>query len=286
MPVLAATIWQATIRAWEKSVARDSSARRAAHSDDPYPMEWREARTAQRGDRGAQQIWSQALSGLRALGLACILVACAGMGSSERGVSEERILLGQSVPRSGALAPVAQAYSTGALAHLRAVNARGGIHGRRIEVVSLDDGSDSRRALENTRELLYRHRVFALVNYFGAQTLEAHRGIVQAERVPMLAPQPEGDQSRLPYNRYLFALPPVDAGTTDSRQAQAQGYADAQALTQALALAGRDLTREKLVAALEQIEAATRVASRGRDLPSHRLASGRTATLLLAANQR
>lgn len=228
-------------------------------------------------------LWISTLKGLRALGLACTLVACAGLGSAERGIGEQRILLGQSLPGSGPLAGIALAYSEGALGHFATLNRAGGIHGRQIEVLSLDDAGDTRRALANTRELIYRHQVFALINYFGAETLAAHGSIVQAERIPLLAPESRPAKRPGTYHRYLFAFPALDDATGDLSLAKARGRNDAQLLTRALTLAGRDLTREKWIAALEQIESRHQFARQLAYRPTHRLEPTREEPRLLAA---
>lgn len=230
-------------------------------------------------------LWTATLKSLRAVGLAGTLVACAGLGSAEQGLGEERILLGQSLPRSGPLAAMAIAYSEGARAHFEAVNRRGGIHGRQIEVLALNDVGDTQRALANTRELIYRHRVFALINYFGAETVAAHGNIVQAERLPLLTPAPSATERQGAYNRYLFVLPPLEAVSEDPSRAWERGKSDAQLLTRALNSAGRDLTREKWIAALEQIE--VRGQNRGHHvyLPTHRLGATLPEPRLVAARQ-
>ena len=55
------------------------------------------------------------------------------------GVSATEVLLGQSASFSGSFAGQAASYRDGALACFAAVNAAGGIHGRRIKLLSVDD---------------------------------------------------------------------------------------------------------------------------------------------------
>ncbi|HPT56676.1 MAG TPA: ABC transporter substrate-binding protein, partial [Casimicrobium sp.] len=63
------------------------------------------------------------------------------------------ILIGQSVPTSGALAPFGTATAKGAQAYFDRVNAAGGVNGERIRVVVVDDAGDSKRTVENARQL-------------------------------------------------------------------------------------------------------------------------------------
>ncbi len=223
------------------------------------------------------ELWRFIRKSLRASLLGCTLVACAGLGSAERGVGAGHILLGQSLPLSGPLATIARAYSDGAAAQFAAVNAAGGVHGRRIELITLDDRQDTQRALANTRELLYAHQVFALVNYFGAEIHRALSPIVQAERVPFIAPQAHHSLASAAYHRYFFAVAgaPADAANGETG-AWARGHSDAEILIEALRGAGRDLSREKLVATLEQLEYSRLSGRQVAFAPSHRSESAST----------
>ncbi len=114
--------------------------------------------------------------------------AQAGAGrvvAAEPGVTATRVLLGATVPLSGADAGSA-AVARGAEAYFRFVNARGGVNGRRIDYVLADDASDPDRALEATRELVEGNRVFAIVNPFGTAQGLAARDFLNAARVPQL----------------------------------------------------------------------------------------------------
>src|SRR5207253_3864937 len=79
-------------------------------------------------------------------------------------------------------------YRDGALAYFESVNAGGGVHGRRIRLVSLDDGYEVDKATANTRKLIEREKVFALVNYMWTNTVKACIPIAEAAGVPMVGP--------------------------------------------------------------------------------------------------
>ena len=105
--------------------------------------------------------------------------------AAEPGVTATRILLGATAPRSGP--DVASgAVGRGGEAYVRFVNARGGVHGRRIDYALADDASDPGQALEATRELVEGNRVFALVSPFGTEQGLAARDYLNASRVPQL----------------------------------------------------------------------------------------------------
>lgn len=105
--------------------------------------------------------------------------------AAEPGVTATRILLGATAPLSGPDVASA-AVARGAEAYFRFVNARGGVHGRRIDYALADDASDPGQALEATRELVEGNRVFALVSPFGTEQGLAARDYLNASRVPQL----------------------------------------------------------------------------------------------------
>src|SRR6185436_16279678 len=90
---------------------------------------------------------------LRSIAAALALLAAAAQAQTP-GVSATTIVIGQSVPLSGANADLGNDIRNGALAYFARVNAAGGVHGRRIELNTLDDAIQVPRAEENTRKLV------------------------------------------------------------------------------------------------------------------------------------
>jgi branched-chain amino acid transport system substrate-binding protein len=98
------------------------------------------------------------------------------------------VRLGQSIALTGPLGDLGQALLQGAKSHFDAVNAKGGINGRRIELVSQDDGYDVKRAVANVDALLADSSTFALFNCFGTPMCEAVLPTVVAAGIPFFAP--------------------------------------------------------------------------------------------------
>ena len=98
------------------------------------------------------------------------------------------IVLGQSGSFSGSFAAQAEAYRDGALLYFREVNRRGGIHGRKIRLVSLDDLYQPDLAAENTVKLIERHNAFALVHYTWTPIARAAIPVATKYQVPFFAP--------------------------------------------------------------------------------------------------
>ena len=77
-------------------------------------------------------------------------------------------VIGQSAPLSGSNATFGTDIRDGALAYFKSVNAKGGVDGRRIELVSLDDKNDRKLAGVNAQKLLQENKVAALFGFASA----------------------------------------------------------------------------------------------------------------------
>jgi len=133
--------------------------------------------------------------------LALSLIAVAALA---QGVSESQIVLGQSVALSGPAQELGKDMQLGASLYFGQVNAKGGIHGRRIVLKTLDDGYESTRAAENTKKLIGEEKVFALFGYVGTPTSAAALPIFTEARVPFVGPFTGAELLRNPFNRYVF----------------------------------------------------------------------------------
>lgn len=125
------------------------------------------------------------LSRWKALLLFC---AFATSASAEEGVTSDTITLGQSVVLTGQMAENGIYYSNGIKLYLDLVNAKGGVHGRRIVLRSLDDGYDPQRTAANTRKLIEQDKVFALLGFTGTGSTLAAQPLAEKAGVPLIAP--------------------------------------------------------------------------------------------------
>ncbi|VTU24341.1 Leucine-specific-binding protein precursor [Variovorax sp. SRS16] len=101
------------------------------------------------------------------------------------GASDTEIKLGQTMPYSGP----ASAYGTiGKLeqAYFKMVNDNGGVNGRKINLISLDDGYSPPRAVEQVRKLVEQDEVLALFQTLGTPSNSAIHQYVNAKKVPHL----------------------------------------------------------------------------------------------------
>ena len=91
---------------------------------------------------------------------------------AEPGVFDDRIVFGQSAAFDGPAAALGLGMREGILAAFNEANATGGVNGRRLELVSYDDGYEPERAIANTNRLINENEVFALVGEVGTPDVE------------------------------------------------------------------------------------------------------------------
>ena len=102
------------------------------------------------------------------------------------GVASDRILFGQAAALEGPAAGLGQGMRAGLTAAFAEVNRGGGVRGRKLDLVSYDDGYEPARSVEITRRLIEHDRVFALVGPVGTPTCEATQPVAAAAGVPFI----------------------------------------------------------------------------------------------------
>lgn len=126
-----------------------------------------------------------------------------GVHAQSAGVEDNRIVLGQSAPFSGAAEQLGLQFHLGAQLYFEALNARGGVNGRRIEIARLDDGYEPERCAANTKQLISQG-VFALFGYIGTPTGVVALPLATEAKVPFFAPFTGAQVLREPFNRYAI----------------------------------------------------------------------------------
>jgi ABC-type branched-subunit amino acid transport system substrate-binding protein len=122
---------------------------------------------------------------LLAAALNCVLAVAAG---AEPGVFDDRIVFGQSAAFEGPAAALGVGMRDGILAAFHEANTAGGVQGRKLELVTYDDGYEPERAIANTNRLIGENEVFALIGEVGTPTSKAVQPIATGADVPFLGP--------------------------------------------------------------------------------------------------
>ena len=124
--------------------------------------------------------------------------------AADDGVTSNRIVLGQAAVFSGPAAQLGIQMRNGIKAYFDYVNSRGGVHGRRLELVSEDDRYEPSVAPSASKKLIEQHRVFALLGYVGTPTGAAHLPVTTQAGVPLVGMFTGAEILRVPFNRYVF----------------------------------------------------------------------------------
>src|SRR5690348_1214320 len=101
------------------------------------------------------------------------------------GASDTEIKLGQTMPYSGPLSGFIT-LAKAELAYFDMVNAEGGVNGRKIRLISLDDGFSPPKTVEQTRKLVEDDQVLAISGSLGTATNAAVQKYLNQKKVPQL----------------------------------------------------------------------------------------------------
>jgi branched-chain amino acid transport system substrate-binding protein len=123
--------------------------------------------------------------------------------SRAQGVTSDTILIGQSAALSGPAQELGKEMKLGAEAYFNLVNEQGGVNGRKIKLISLDDGYEPDRAKANTEKLIREHKVLALFGYVGTPTSNAALPLFTEAKVPFIGAFTGAQSLREPFNRYI-----------------------------------------------------------------------------------
>lgn len=108
--------------------------------------------------------------------------------SKAEAVTEHSVLFGQSAVLTGVAKHLGINMRAGLLAAFNEVNKKGGVYGRKLKLMSLDDSYEPELAIKNTRTLINKHKVFALIGAVGTPTSKAIAPIVSEMSIPYIGP--------------------------------------------------------------------------------------------------
>lgn len=124
--------------------------------------------------------------------IAALLAACANSGGSSagetQGVTKDQVLFGQTVPYSGPSAHYGES-TAGIDAYFASVNAKGGVDGRKLKIIGLDDQYQAPIAVQQQRKLLTEEKIFAAVGTSGTPTTQAVLPLLTRDNVALVGPQ-------------------------------------------------------------------------------------------------
>jgi ABC-type branched-subunit amino acid transport system substrate-binding protein len=120
--------------------------------------------------------------------LALLMAACSSSPSSSStpGVTNSSITIGATVPLTGVAAPGYSEIAPAMNAVFDWVNAHGGVYGRKINYVYLDDQYNAAKTAPLTRQLVLQNKIFADVGSLGTPTQLSVQPYLNSQKVPQL----------------------------------------------------------------------------------------------------
>jgi branched-chain amino acid transport system substrate-binding protein len=104
------------------------------------------------------------------------------------GVTNDTIIFGQAAALQGPAAALGQDMRQGLLAAFGEANRDGGVKGRKLELISRDDGYEPNTSIAAVKTLLKDDHVFALIGSVGTPTSLATQPIAEEAAVPFIGP--------------------------------------------------------------------------------------------------
>ena len=152
------------------------------------------------------------LSTAAALALCGLAAEPAAAQFKTQGVTDTEIVLGTHMDLSGPIKSWGVPATNGMKLAVEQINTSGGINGRKLRLVSEDDGYDPKKAVLQTQKLIELDKVFAIVSAMGSATTLAPMPLVQSAGLLHLFPitaaeftfkmDPAKPEDRLKFNMF------------------------------------------------------------------------------------
>lgn len=128
-------------------------------------------------------------------GVAASISVASPLLHAQSGKGGRKLILGQSVPLTGAADQIGLAYFNGAKMFFDAINAKNGAAGYKIEVKTLDDGYNATKAAANAKQLI-DEGADALFGFAGTASCDAAFAVTKTSGIPFFAPFAASDALR------------------------------------------------------------------------------------------
>jgi ABC-type branched-subunit amino acid transport system substrate-binding protein len=137
---------------------------------------------------------------MKKLNLWCAALALAALSHA----SQAQILIGQTAGFTGPVGAGVKETTDGAKLYIDAINAKGGVNGQKIELISLDDKFDPKLAAENARKLIEEQNVAAMFLTRGTPHTESMLPVLEKYGVPLIGPSTGAMVLHQPVKKHVF----------------------------------------------------------------------------------
>lgn len=124
---------------------------------------------------------------------------------AEFGVTGDKIVLGQAAVLDGPASALGLGMRDGLTAAFSEANAKGGVKGRKLELISRDDGYEPNKSIDATKALIDAG-VFALVGPVGTPTSMAAQPLAKEAGIPFIGPFTGVEALRNPYQAHIVNI--------------------------------------------------------------------------------
>jgi len=127
---------------------------------------------------------------------------------AEVGVHNDKVVVGTFQALSGPYAVIGQEMSKGMKAYFNWINSRGGIHGRKIELIIADDQLNPAKTVVEVKRLVEQDKVFAIVGGLGTYGCLAVMDYLEQNKVPFVYQGAGTSKLVIPPKKYIFGVQP------------------------------------------------------------------------------
>ncbi|MER7367762.1 ABC transporter substrate-binding protein [Nonomuraea wenchangensis] len=128
------------------------------------------------------------LTALAVAGCSSQAAAPPGAGAAVQGVTDDSIVIGTTLPLSGGASTSGKGFEGGLNAAVKEINDKGGVNGRKVRLVVLDDGFEAARSVANIRRLGDQEKVYAVVSPAGSANIPGSYPYLKQKGLPLFAP--------------------------------------------------------------------------------------------------
>ena len=141
------------------------------------------------------------------IAIVAFLAVLGSAAFAQEGVGKTSIVLGQSAALTGPGSALAAPFVQGAKLYFDKLNAAGGVNGRKVELVTLDDRGHPATTAENTKKLLGQG-VLSLFGYYGSPQVTAAYPLIKDGDVLLFGPMAAADELRGALYPNVFSIRP------------------------------------------------------------------------------
>lgn len=139
--------------------------------------------------------------------IAAVLAFSSLASLAQEGVSNTSIVLGQSIALTGPGSALAQPFHEGAKMYFDHINAAGGVNGRKIQLITMDDRGNPATTVANTKKLLDKG-VLSLFGFYGSPQVIATYPLIKDTEVLMFAPMAAAEELHGEFYPNVYSVRP------------------------------------------------------------------------------